>query len=897
MIEQANDQPEWLVKTKLISPRLRAEILPREKLLVLVREALFSHKLTLVTGPAGYGKTTLLASLPAAFPEELFAWISLDREDNRPGQFLGVLMWSLWRLNAASGPIADHPCARLAVRSAETFPLIAAFINNMLENSPEPLAILIDDLHLITEPHVYKILDYLIERMPTYVHLGVASRHQPPLALARLQARGELARFGISELAFTLDETTALLNECLHLVLSQEELSFVQQRTEGWPAALRLFVKPMAAHLHGEAHREGLIASVLESDRSVYDYLSDEVLEHQDQEVRLFLLETSVLSELTPALCQAVTGRSDAALLLERIHQGGLFTVIADESTNSLRYHTLFADFLRNRLAKEMPERAAELHCRAARAETDPGRALSHYLAAEAWEPAAALVEQVGEQLLQNALFSELRCLLEALPRTVREERARLTHYQGVCTLEGRDVEAAVSLLERALLMFAESGDETSRCEVLVELANCAFQPASMVRVREFIDQAMDGSTALSRARLLLERARLELLQGDWAGAGEDFAASARLARELGGNDAPALLAGRFSPLFAVLPNALQEMERTCRMAATHLVGQTSPLRAMIAGHRAYIHLWRGQLEEAIQAGERMLASCEHPDRSYPAAKKRTAGILALAHAARGEYAQANRYFGILMYHSEHLAHAETLMMGFLYAMGRVRWLQGKLDDTAEVYGRVCAEENESDSPLKEVLCSMMRALLGMGERHYVQAEKELKRAAAMEQEVRFSLLFGSARLLLARLYLETGRQREALGMLSAVLRECEANGTLGFVLVEGEIIAPVLRFAVQRGFLADLATGLLTQMRVALKFQPVVVPETGQMLTARELEVLGLIADGCSNRQLSERLFISEHTVKSHVVHILSKLDVASRFQAVARARELKILGYGNRP
>ncbi|MDX1521834.1 MAG: hypothetical protein R3264_09420, partial [Anaerolineae bacterium] len=454
-----SEQPLWLTQTKLQPPRLRQDLVARHRLRDDLAAAVTSHRLTLLSAPAGYGKTTLLAGLAQAAPELPLAWLSLDEEDNDPGRFLSALIVTLQRLNPSCGLTAQNVLAGLDNPAAEIRRVVGVLINDILETVPDPFGLVLDDLHAISEPTVYKALDYLLDHLPPQMHVVVGTRHDPPLALARLRSREELAEFRLAELRFTLTETTAFLNEQLRLGLSADDLTTLYHRTDGWAAGLRL----LAGSLQGRfpfGERSDFIAHLAQSHRYIFDLLAEEVLQQQEESVQTFLLETSILTELTPTLCQAVTGRPDSAAMLEKLYHRNLFLVameLRDQDTSqqrpnesgktslftqssnfpifqspvseatlpispspTYRYHDLFADFLRQQLAREMPERLPDLHRRAAEAHSIPTRAIRHYLAAGLWAEAAQTIAEVGDQLLQQGLLTSLQGWIETLPAAVR---------------------------------------------------------------------------------------------------------------------------------------------------------------------------------------------------------------------------------------------------------------------------------------------------------------------------------------------------------------------------------------------------------------------------------------------------------------------------------------------
>ena len=887
-----------LAQTKFHSPRLPGDVIPRPRLLEALYQAVAAYPLTLIPAPAGYGKTTLLASLGQGDREtrrrspplpRSVAWLTLDKEDNDATRFLIALIAALQHLNPACGASAQALLASLPNPGARVRQVIAALINDILVTLPDPFILILDNLHLITEPAVFIALDYLLERLPAQMRLVVGTRYDPPLALARLRALGQLAELRLADLRFTLHETTLFLNEKRRLDLSPDDLASLQTQTEGWAVSLRLLAGSLARI--ATTDRSAFIQDLVRTGGYVFDFLAEEVLEQQEPDVRAFLLETSILPELTPALCQAVTGRADAGAILEELERRNLFLTPVDATRPAFRYHALFAEFLRRQLLEEMWERVPELHRRAAEAESDPGRAIAHYLAAEMWEEAAQTMEAIGPTLLRQRLLDTLMGWIHALPGPILEQHPRLLHYLGACAWAKGDLAPARALLEKALQGFQAAGDAVGCGEALTDLANCAFIQTDYENSSALFARALEHPLSpRRRVQVLMGRAGLRTLQENWAQALADMEEARALREASADPDLLHLLVMYLSPVYAFLPGGLEHMDRICRRARVHFGDQISPLRVLIEEYTALLHLWRGELPQAVEVAERALAIRQRLRGACPFIGFDMAAVIIDAQMAMGNYPAAEAYFEPMMARVRQSPLGEAMIAGFLFEMGRVYWLQGRLEEAREVYAQMCAAKNSREWPMAAGFRARMRGMLAMSEGRYDEAEQALRQALTIERQDGVSHMWGSAQMLLARLYMLRGRTDKALAEAEQLLAESKARGILSMVVLNGRAAVPVLRLAVKEGVHAAFAARMLDILTAGPAPPPVRVPQTGNILTSREVEVLQLLATGMSNREIATKLFISVGTVKSHVHRIFGKLGVKSRAEAAARARELGV-------
>src|SRR3954452_696405 len=353
-------------------------------------------RLVLVAAPAGFGKTTLVAQwlADAGKSGRRVAWLALDPGDADLRVFLTHLVAAV----QTAEPQVGADAAALLERGAPTDAVLVSVIND-LDVLAGSMIVALDDYHVVDATAVHEAVTFLLDNLPPQVTLAMTTRADPPLPLARLRARGELVEVRAADLRFTADEAEAFLNEVTELQLDPALVAALEARTEGWPAGLQLAALSARTHsgaAAGSGDVAGFIHAFSGSHRFVLDYLVEEVLDRQPDEVRAFLLDTSVLDQLAGGLCDAVTGRSDGQPMLETLERENLFVVALDDERRWYRYHHLFADALRARLAARHAGRVAELHAAASRWLAENGLladAVRHSIASGDHENTANLVE------------------------------------------------------------------------------------------------------------------------------------------------------------------------------------------------------------------------------------------------------------------------------------------------------------------------------------------------------------------------------------------------------------------------------------------------------------------------------------------------------------------------
>jgi LuxR family maltose regulon positive regulatory protein len=708
--------------------------------------------------------------------------------------------------------------------------------------------------------------------------------------LARLRSRGQLATFGLPDLRFQSDDVQSLFSERLSLSLPADAIETLQTRTEGWIAGLRLVASTLQA-IDSAEHRQEFIERIAVSDRHVFDLLAEEVLYRQPAELQTFLLETSILRELSPALCQAVTGLENAPNMLREVVRRNLFLSVVGEFETAIspayRYHDLFAEFLRHRLALEQPERIKELHRRAAIAETTPARVVRHYLDAEAWEQAALAIEKYGPEMLTEGQTLRLRGWILALPEDVREPRPWINYLLGMCFGEVGDLVTAQPHLQTALQQFRDVEIQAGETAALVALVYHAMGRHDFEQGGDLLQQVLARPLSpYERVRAHISHAWLMLYRNNWAQVDADTARAMRIALASQDPGAINVLARQLTTPLILGEQGIGPIERYHRTILADLSESVSVVKAGTLAVLSNIQMLRGNLEQAVDNA-----------RQARAISQQLGGLVwmdmgwdmvlladALIHA---DYTTFERRWRARLPVYEGTAARQWLIV-YLYLQGRTLWMQERWDDLHELTRRASVTEIDFEPPESFIARQMIAALLSLHEGDYKQAETILLEAAAGQQRARHVRGWFDVRFLLAYLYLEWGRSEDALAVLRPLLTTLTQQGTPGFVLQEGRYVVPLLRLAVEHSVQPAFAEEVLRLFDLDQEIRPFPIPGTDETLTPREVEVLHLITGGASNKEIAAQLVISEWTVKSHVTKILAKLNASSRTQAAARAREL---------
>jgi LuxR family maltose regulon positive regulatory protein len=440
---------EQLLATKFFVPVASHALIARPRLFSLLDEGR-QCPLTLVSAPAGFGKTTLLSAWVQTLPKEAarVAWVSLDEQDNDPVRFW---MYVFTALDGLQPGMCSEFVAYLRTQQAPPIQYLLTVLINRLAEHPERWLLVLDDLHLLTEPTIHTTLTYLLEHVPPQLRIILASRSDPPLPLIRLRAGGQLLEVRSEQLRATNEEAAVFLREVMGVPLSDQELAVVQQRTENWLVGLQL----VGLSLQGSSiPTHDLLSEVSGNHDYILGYLTDEVLHRQPLAIQTFLLHTSILEHLSAPLCDTVLEQQGSQHVLELLERSNLFLTPLDGRRHWYRYHALFAEALRYRLEQWEGEQVAALHLRASRWYATRGstsEAVGHALLAQDWEQAATLIEHTMSPMLwKRSEFPLVQRWLERLPPAVIRTRPRLCFAYAWVLLLVSSAEAATSWLEAA---------------------------------------------------------------------------------------------------------------------------------------------------------------------------------------------------------------------------------------------------------------------------------------------------------------------------------------------------------------------------------------------------------------------------------------------------------------
>ena len=883
-----------LLKTKLHIPHRRSDMVIRSLLIKQLNERI-QRKLTLIAAPAGYGKTNLASEWIHALQSEAISnnritWLSLEEADSEPIRFLSYVIATLQQAAPEIGVGA------LNLFEMAQSPPINTVLNELINDIAGldyHIMLVLDDYHVISHPEIHEALRYLVEHQPHQMHLVITSREDPPLPLPRLRARGEMAEIRMNDLRFSLDETTQFFSNAMKLDLESEVISVLEARTEGWIAGLQLagfVLKNLPDH-------QDFMDTFSGSHRFVLDYLTDEVLQSQDEKVRQFLVQTAILRRFNTDICQAVTGNPNSQFILEQLEQTNMFIVPLDHERVWYRYHHLFADSLLTELSKA---EASKLYKKASawhEANDMIFEAVTYAL--DSADP-EFMADMIDVALQQETIWSSGNLVLyaswlEKLPTQVFVNRPHLSlNAAFVLYLSGRFDDA----LQLIALAETDLAAQPASPEVENLLALVALYRGSIAAVRGDVQQAIELITFaqsrlpradhMAHARAFFSLGLASELSGQADDAAKNFLRASDKAQSAGVLHL-AVQARCSAAQVLISQGRLHLAEQACRTAIDLAEGQRFPPLGVALSILGGIALERNDLasaEEYLNEGmalsrQGMLLDHVIAGMAFYVHLTACQGNTAEFLNAMDEVHAIIEGYGVERFALVAAAYQARMQLFLADRQAVAQW--------AKAYQAI-----RLDSPFEYAELTLVRYLLMSGDTEVVPSILQpLLEAARREGRFRASM---EINLLFSRTYQDRGDIPTALKWLSEALEIAAPEGFIRIFLDE----APVLELLPQlRESAPDLVDAILGQQKPADDVERLALseverpaqPQLPEPLTEQELNILALIVGGKTNQQIADELVITLGTAKWHVHNILQKLSVNNRTQASIRAQELGLL------
>ena len=878
-----------ILATKLYIPLPRLGIVSRPRLIEQLNIGLRSgHKLTLISASAGFGKTTLVSEWIASCGRPV-AWLSLDEGDNDPARFISYLVAALQTLKAGLG---EGTLAILQSHQQPQIEMVLTALLNEISSIPDPFLLILDDYHTIDSKPVDEALAFLVENLPPQMHLVIATRADPPLPLARLRVRGQLTELRAADLQFTPAEASEFLNRVMGLNLSDGDVAALESRTEGWIAGLQL----AALSMQGQQDAASFIKSFTGSHRFVLDYLIEEVLGQQSEQIQTFLLRTSILDRMCGSLCDAVLldPSTSGQEILEQLERANLFIVPLDNERRWYRYHHLFGDLLRQRLGQ--PDELSEYHLHASdwyEANADLAQAFRHAIAAKDFERAARLTEGAWQTMERN--FQSLAWLgwVKQLPESAVCSRPWLCVQIGWAYSDVGETEASETYLQHAERALASLGEQEAFKSIpgniaLIRAGNFQIEGnlSETVRYAELSIQLIPEDELLIRAQAAITLGFTQWAVGDVEASLHAMHTWREDMQKLGNQMyaiASAFAVSDMQVILGRLGEAENVLLQTIQQAAA--LGQEAEVvtahhhlgLAMIAHERGDEAAFAQSMQTAADLGQHTtLIDWPHRWNHAQARLKESDGewgaaLQALDNAERG-----------------YVKNPIPILKPIAAHKARVHIRQGRLDK-ANAWARERGLSVKDEASYLGEYEHLTLARIHLAEGSFTGVHAMLERLLALaESQKRLGSVI-EILLTQALAHQAQGEQSQALAALERALTLAEPEGYIRTFVDEGEVMQLLLEeyLSSRDSNYAKRVLSSFPQHKSQIVNRK---PEIVDPLSERELEVLKLLRSELSGPEIAERLIVSLNTLRTHTKNIFNKLGVNNRRAAVRRAEELDL-------
>jgi LuxR family maltose regulon positive regulatory protein len=918
--------PGDLLATKLKTPILRSMLVRRERLTKLLRKGM-QLKLTVIIAPAGYGKTTLLGEWLSTVSNSRWpvCWVSLDTHDNDPLQFWSYIVASLrtiqpslqFNIHEALMPGGDYgDCTRLN-------PLL-----NEINDIQQQFSLVLDDFHEIQDETIQPTLGYFIDHLPENCHLIISGRSIPHLTLSRLRARRQMVEISSQELSFNLEETNIFLSQVMNLEMSFKEVNSLLDMTGGWIAGLQL----AALSLQGQQDSLSFLSSLNKSHKHIADYLTEEVLNHQTEIVKDFLLKTSILEELSPPLCNHILGKENSRGILEMLEQNNLFIIPLDEHRAWYRYHALFGDLLRSRLDQTHPGMARQLHLSAyewLKENNYPEKAVTHALAAGEAELAAQLVKAC---VLEAIIHMDLATVVQwynLLPQALVKKHLQLVLYKALADLMIGKVEN----IEEELNFVEQNLQKKQRGDLPSQDIDRLQRYVNSIRVAALCTQG-NFSQGIRSSQQVLENLFPEdyfflgLIEHYLAYA---YQAAGRLADGAAAQQRACQNALRHNfhkeyvlsqsekARFLRLQGRLHQASQAYQQAIEHAIERHLDMDMRVIPLTGLSDIYR-EWNQISAADDHMVEPIRffirQPEKNLDWFYTIDACIsLAKNRILHKEYAEADHCL-IIAQRSAQTYHFFPGLASEVSAIQIQLWLaQGKWQPAAswlrrkelQIQENLSSSTNPAVHPLEQL--TMVRVYLATK-----QAEKALTILETLsglihhDEQGEYLINWYTLKALTEW---HLGRRKKAVGTLYETIKLAAPEMRKRIFIDEGapmQDLLACLNEAIKQGrfpseksysnyvqqlldqFIAESSLEANHAIRLAKQTPQIIFPLI-EPLSERELQILRLLVDGLSAKEVARNETISINTVKAHMKSIYQKLDVHSRKDAINKAIKLHLL------
>jgi LuxR family maltose regulon positive regulatory protein len=895
-----------MLLTKLHIPSVGNNIVHRSELFEKLNLGL-SRKLVLISAPAGFGKTTVVSDwinqnkIPAA-------WFSLDTGDNDPVDFLSYIISGIQSIHTTFGQDALKLLNSPNRPSGES---IAGLLINEILNINQNFILVLDDFHLIKSNEVLKLVSYLLEHIPGSIHIVILTRSDPALSVSRLRSQHQLVELRSSDLSFSANDIFVLFNKKLKLGLSVDDVYTLETRTEGWIAGLQL----TALSMRGRENISEFIQDLKGDNRYIMDYLMEEVLKIQSDDIEEFLLQTSMLEQMSASLCNAVLNRNDSQSILETLERNNMFVIPLDTERTWYRYHHLFAELLKQRLHLRDKTAINELHNKAGEwfySNSMPLLAIEHALKTENFEKSIQLLGEKVETMWKNGHHAAILKYGDLLPDEIIKKNTDFCLYYAWILIMGGQIQKAEPFLVSAEIITLQIINDKSSSKEAVQYSKIQSGKISVAfaylysiiadseKTSNYCKAAMEnlseddplwfswGWYSIGIAETVSERIKESIEAYEKALAYGKKSGNIYLISTIVYNLASLeVRMGLYTSAYRKCSDLIKFMKESGYLQISKLDSSYAALYSLMAG----IETMRTDFEDALANIKTAYSlSKENPNNSYKVIMLSVYWLISFGRRDNAEIVRLNDEIEDIIRQNK----ISPVAMNIYVAMkGHLLIEQHEFEKANIFFIDNGLGHNKKISYLEDRGYFAFVLLLIM-ELKFKEAEKILDQLELMAKASNRIEVLIEVKIEFAILYKETGNKEKAIKTLIESLEYAANENVLMYFIRYHDKIYDLLTeiFKIQATTKTNIPEELTNKLKLAIEKREKlskIVFDAG--LSARELDALKLIAEDLTNQEIADKLFISLQTVKTHVKNILLKLEVDSRIRAVTKAKVLGII------